>query len=481
MEQKQKKKKSHAGLIVLIVIVLLLVVPLLVAYGYLSVNCARIEKLAKEERTAGASAKYLPNGDAEIVLLEGDVMSFLDTFGFREIVNENLAESPVEIELNAFAVELNDDKIGVSLAAKAFGFLPVPLSAEATVAYAGGEGELDVDALRIGKRISIPVDKLPLDMPVTFDLSDDDLLPRAESVSVSDGKLIIRQRFINDFVKGLNDIYEPIAAEIAANTPGGVPSDATAAFFAKGAPSDDEMFAYVASAHDSAAAFRDVLAMMRDYPRQKAIGMMTAYEKLYLFPYELNDVLAVRDAYLQSDCFAGAQQRYAAVLDDIVSRYQSLGFTLNGSEFLSGDSLTPLSFEAEYPQSGLSDADTRLCFMSSFAAWLGTDTLGMPNIDDVPREKRYKINTPLTKSMYYALALVTRLPDGTPAVVYYTAPGIFTECEISEEEYAEFMSAKGYVLIMTDQLQKPAYIYLRDAYAEGMKEAYYFVRSGWSS
>lgn len=473
--ERVKKKKSHVGLIVLIVILVILIAPPAVLYVYLSSGCAAIEKTADIPMTSDPQVWYLEDGGVELDLYAGDLLPFAEQFDYETKLSETLDALPVQVELKCIVPRIEGDTLRVSVSAKAFGFLPLPLTADANFRCENGEGELTVTDVHIGKRIAVPMEKIPVDMPINFELDADDLMPRVKTVTVSDDKITIRQDFYAGYLDHFDAPYEPIAVEIAANTPGGAVTDPTIELFRMGERKPSSVTAYIASSADPATALRDVLALMRDTPRDRFLSSLKDYEKTYIFPYTEEDILLKRNAWLSDDCFRAAQNKYDTVLSDMMERYASLSFALDGKAFISTDANIVLSFEAEYPDSGLTDDDTKLCFMQSYAAWLGADTLGMPNIDDVPKAGKYKVKDPLAKSMYYTLCLMTRLPDGTPALIYHTAGGIFTECEIDERTYSQGMADQGYVLFETDQLQKPDTIYLREAKDTGLRDAYYFI------
>lgn len=472
---ERNKKKKHTGLIVLIILLIVLFAPPVILYSYLSVGCTNIERSADNVPVPDHKVRYRDDGSVELDLSSGDILPFLEYLDFSLKLDEAVSALPIELELKCIVPEIVKDTLRVSASAKVFGFLPLPLIVEADLACADGEGELTVTDIRVDKKIAFPIEKLPIEMPITFELDSDDLMPRLKTLTVSDGKVTIAQTLYAEYLEYYEAPYEPIAVEIAANTPDGAVEDTTVELFKAGAVEPADVCADIASSDDPEGTLRDVLALMRDTPREKFLSELKEYEKKYFFSYTLEDILLKRDEYLENECFSAVQRKYDAVLTDLMSRYASLSLILDGETFLDAVSQSPLSFETDYPESGLSDDDTRLCFMQSYAAWLGTDTLGMPNINDVPKVKKYKLKDPLQPGMYYSLCLMTRLPDGTPAVIYHTAGGIFTECGIDEDTYAENMASEGYVLFETDGLEKPDTVYLREAKRPDMRDAYYFL------
>ena len=303
-------------------------------------------------------------------------------------------------------------------------------------------------------------------------------MPRLCEVSFHNGKLTLRQRFLSE-VLYMDHAFEPLATELKMAKSQGADLDSTVAFVDSlpETPTWSQIADFVVAAENPQEALLDVLALMREFPRQKFFMNLSDLEKKLYFTYTEEDVIARKDGYLQDASFTALQNTYASVLSDAITRYSNLELTQNGSDFLM-ETGEPLTIAGQYADSGLTDADTKLAFICSEKAFLCVETLHIPSIQNVPRVKKYtekNLKSLTEKGIFYTLCLITRMPDGRPAVVYFTSGNIFTVCEISEDQYAEWMGQTEYVSIISDELSKTDFLYYRDKFADGMYDAYYFV------
>ncbi len=460
-----KKKKNPAIVILCVILGSILLLPVL-AYAYLALLGFGPDKMRADYDSSalyGGNTTYLANGDVTFTLDENELYWVMDQYDLMGQLTQVLGNMAT---VDSPAVQLKEGGFDLFADATAFGFLPVPLKISCGAAFSSNKITLTVEEARLGKWIKVPLDKLGIEDTFEIDMSE----LKSEIIAVEFGQdaVAVTERFLSEWIDEPAKDLDALASEICLYALGGDSGDALVNLCSQpGGVSVEELFGAVSAAANPTDAVGDLFAMAATDLTYRLFKELEIYESRYVFPFTA-DQIAARRAELQT-AVAQGQEKYETLLTAAREKYKAMGFTLDATGFLDGETGEPLSLAALCPMSGVKDEESRLTLTFSKDAWVAVKTQDMPNLESVPRTGRKAVDG-LYTNMTYDLALVTRMPNGMPAVIYYLAKGTFVVNEVSEEVYSGFMEAERMPVILSDSLEKPPVRTVRAAPAQGLNE-----------
>lgn len=451
------EKKKHPGrTAVLVILGVIILIPAL-AFAYLSFMGFGADKMRAQYDAAApyeGTTVFNADGTASFSLARDDLFYLIDEFELEKDAAEALSFVTDALSIKAIAADAGEDGLCIYADAVAFGFIPVPLKAvcSVTLPREGKTVTVKLTSAYLGKWIKLPLDKLGIDGEYEAELSK--LGAPLTDISFSQGAITLTERFLSEyFVYPANDLSE-LARVIAMYEPeGGYEGDPLVALCADTAGlSNEELFAYVAEQEDGRAALTGLIALCTDAVASKLGSGLAPYEKRFIYPCESAGIETARSAFYAMP--ADGQRRYQSLIDTLREKYKAFELKLDTSSFIDAATGAELSLSELDGMDWADDAASRVALLYSFDAAYAVKTADMPNLADVPNTGRKALKD-INTAVLYDVGLVTRMPSGMPAVIYYVAKGYFVINEISEEEYSGFMTDERLPVILTDELPKP--------------------------
>ncbi len=451
------EKKKHTGRNVALIIVGVVVLIPALLFAYLSLMGFGAEKMrARYDAQAPYDGRTGINADgtASFTLGRNEFFYFIDEYGFEDDAAEALASITDAVSIKAVAADAVASGLTIYADAVAFGFIPLPLKAECSVTLPqeGDKVMLKIQSAYLGKWIKLPLDKLGVDGEFEVELSELDAT--LTGVSFADDGMTLTQRFLDEYyVYPGYDVSQLAHVITMYENDGLYPSDPLIGLCAdKYAVTLKELFEYVASSADQRAALTELLALSNDAVSSALLRKLEPYEKRFIYPCGSDEVERVRNALYALP--AEGQRRYQTLLDALRKKYCALELQLDETAFNDLSTGEPLLLSSLQGMGWVDDEATRVALIYSLDAAYAVMTSDMPQLADVPDTGR-KATKDIYTDMTYDLALVTLMPDGMPAVIYYVAKGYFVINEISAEQYESYMSAQRLPVILSDELPKP--------------------------
>lgn len=470
MEKREKnekpKKRGHVlGTVLLILLILILLVPVAV-YGYLALcgfHPAAMRANCDPEAPYSGERTYAADGSVTVVLTESDLYRLADAQDAEALLSEYL---PPFLSVRAWSIALRDGGFDAYADGRVLGFVPVPVKAAADASFEKGTLTVKLREVWLGKWLSVPMEKLiALGLPETIELELNDGTEGAKirQIAFAGRGISITDTVLDTMVPGLFEAARPVAQTFAVYALP-MPDDSEllrqAGDFTVDELPNAEILRLLSEAEDPADTLLSLIAMYFDPMALSKLSTLEPFETEFIAPYS-KETIAARRAELM-ETLGNRQYAYEALLTAVRDKYKAGGLTLDVSYLLDNGTGGQLLLAPLAPELALDEAGSRILLLHSLDALHACNTADMPLLADVP-----KTSPKATGGAYdripYDLGLLTMLPCGVPAVLFYEANGTFTISCIETEQYSDLLAARLQPYVLTDGLPKPPRRSLVDA------------------
>lgn len=461
MDRMEKKKKRSGLTVFLIVLAVLLLIPV-GTYCYLrfgGFGTARLRAGFDPHAPYTGEAVHANNGESTVFLTDRDLYWLVDNYGMEQI-NEAL---PDMIELTGLWLAPKAGGIDVYADGELWNWIPAPLKASLSGAYRKGELALVLEEIRLGKAISIPLEKLTalgVEKEFTVSLEDAGLTSRITSLDMEAEGVRVTERLLPLLLPKAFDGAQSAHTALALSVYEGDAAWADNSLAALSAdpyakrPSAQELCAMAAEGRGARETLLALLALCGE-KGASILSEMDDFEAHFVLPLDEKTAADRRGEYMSR--LSAGQEQYETLVNRLAERYRNMELKLTVGGLVDADSEKALSLSALYPAAGLDDAESKVVFLTSDDALQAVDMPSMPLLSDVPQERGATDGGVLIKP--YFPAVLTRMPNGMPALLYKQADGYFIVNLLPGEGegalYQELMGQNKPVFLWSDELPRP--------------------------
>lgn len=460
---KQKKKLTFLRVLLRILLAVLILVIVLIAGLVIYLSSSGFAYDDVEAMAASAPMPFeerysFSASDSTVTIAcdEADLWWLFQETGAMDAlqdVQETLA--PYNATLTNFGLSLENEAPEVYAEATVFGFLKVPVKAVLSLHTdnAGIYGQ--VEEAWLGKSLQLPLDSLL----ECFGLTKENLVFYVERDIHPRLKHLSGVSFANACINVTTQIGPEMFEEAEAN----MQYMRQINYYACLPVSDVILESKSLGGHAAGEAFQEVLRQAEADPktfltfRMNALATTEEYQaNLYLrnsnssylkrFLPEVTEesVGALRDSYLKDKEYKNGKLQ--EVMEAVYAAHQAHEFSLDVHDFVYLPTGNKLNLEDLLgkdwlaKESWFDESTMRVVFANNIVISHTVREHDAPYLSELTYENKEAIRG-LDKNKRYPLAIVAKVPDGTPLLLYMKDPMLFTMEEIPVDEYNWLMSA----------------------------------------
>ena len=455
---EQQKKKRHAGrTILLILLAIVLLIPA-AAYGYLTLcgfHPAEMRENAAVTEARALERRYAADGSVTVRLGESELYRLGEAYEADKRIEEAL---PDFVAVEAWSVALRAGGADVYADGRLWGFVPVPVRVSADVSFEKGDLTVIVREVRLGKWLSLPLERLygfglPEKIEVSLNSGADN--EKLQNIVFTANGVEVTDRVLDALLPGIYLDARPYAKMLTAyglDLPDASALIETAAQLVEPEVKNADLCRMLAESDDPDRTLLTLLALYRETQTLARLNVLEPIEREYIVPFTEEEIAERRMRVMMP--LANKQFEYEVMLRALREKYKQLALTLDDACLIDNETGEPLVLSALCPELEIDDAASRVIILHSFDALHAVNTYGMPLLDAVP-----KTSGKATGGAYayipYDLGVMTVLPSGLKAVLYYEADKTLIINCIDEVLYQELLTVKYQPYRLSDDLPKP--------------------------
>lgn len=445
-------RKKHVGLTVFLIILAVLLLPPAVVYGYLALSDYE-EAIPLADIAAVAEKPYdgertVASDDAVTVLLDADDVGWLvNEYGLLD----EIAAYSQSIALESVGVSFFEGGFDIYAKGKLAGFLPLPVRVSAGADFAGGDLRLTVQDVMVGKRIHIAPEKLAsygVDEVIVVDAGEIGLDENGtrEIQFLQEGVQVTRTKLgslLSDVFPSTRPVAKTLSAYGETEMLSGNPLLLVAANYENVASGSKELMKSFVFADDPYACLVPYLAAGEPGRVQSLLDATEAFDRHFIVGVTEEELTAARgemDARI-----AGKQATYEKWLTALREEYQSGKLTLAPAGLIDNDTGEALALSSPMGD----EAESRALLLYSKDALHAVKTADMPLLKDVPHKSAAALQG-MYDGIPYDIGILTRLPSGIAALLYYEATGDFIVQCMHDARYDAYMTARKQPFVFMD-------------------------------
>lgn len=468
----QKRKKRVGLTIFLILLAVILLLPAAM-YGYLALSrfdeAVALDDIGERANAPYAGERVFEGGSEVTVLLTPDDMLWLlNEYGMLEEV----AKIAAPLAIDALGFRSYEGGLRLYAQGKLANFLPLPLCASADADFAGGELRLTLRDVTLGKRLHIPLARLAaLGVEEAFTLDAGEIGLKANGTRgvefLDSGVRVTRATIgslLSDVFPYARAIPQTLSAYGEADALNDNPLLLVAANYKNIASGSLELTKSLSFAQDQDAALTAYLSAGDPERVQGALERMEPFDRHFLVSATDGQLQSGHDAFTAR--IAARQAEYEGLLTALRDKYRALHLTLDTTGFLDGDTGEPFVLST-LAKTGLVDEESRVLPMFSKDALHAVSTADMPLLSDVPRKSKAALQN-MYDGIPYDLGILTKLPSGMGALLYYEATGTFVVNCLAQDYYDTLLAERALPFVLSDDLPRPPTRTVQPAPAEGL-------------
>ena len=445
----KEKKSNHIGRNILlgILVIVIIIAALPFAYDIIG-GLSDYDKAAKY--ASMDTGRIIKADDAGLISYTVDkpaVYGFLEKNDLSGIIGEYTKELPYcsenTIAIKKLGYSLENGLLKISVKARIFGIIPVPIHAEAKVHLSGDELELNLLELKYGKWISIPVDEIvnylgmdELPETIVLDISEIKESLCITDLSIGENALNIKSNIIPEYVETMRkDDSSPAGLAALFCDADSAAADALCGNF-KALPkavTDSESLSQI---------FSDMIKFASEQTAERMIAELEAFPFLNI---EIDDN-ASGGKY--TEIISDKLQEYMNILTGIRDNYKEINYIISANRFCNADGTAAVS---ELPES--METEIVLQYNQDYASIVkvndGVYSAPMKKWRILPNPKISQFRCVNGSSLprasgvsVFDLTLAFRAENGTPVIVFLTPSDGFGINIISEELFTEIKQSK---------------------------------------
>lgn len=445
-------REKHVGRTVFLIILAVLLLLPAAAYGYLALSdfdeaipLAEIETVAAKpydgERTVAS------DGAVTVLLDAADVCWLINEYGLLD----ELAAYSQTIALRSAGVSFFEGGLALYAKGKVLGFLPLPVRVSADADFANGDLRLTVRDVTVGKWIHVAPEKLAsfgVDEVITVDAGEVGLDRNGtrEIRFLQEGVQVTRTKLgslLSDVFPSTRAVAKALAAYGETEALAGNQLLQVAANYENVASGSKELSKSFVFADDPYRSLAPFLAAGEPARTLRALDAMEPFDRHFLVGVTEAELTQARGALCAQ--IAQKQSAYEGWLTALREKYRAGGLTLDVAGWIDNDTGEALALTSPMGEG----VESRALLLYSKDALHAVKTADMPLLKDAPHQSAAALQG-MYDGIPYDIGILTRLPSGIAALIYYEATGDFIVHCMHDARYDAYMTARKQPFVFMD-------------------------------